>query len=110
MGRSYFFLMLPNGTVIVRQDTAGQERFRTITASYYRGAQGIILGVCRLLTLSAYLTHLNLAVYDVANRETFDALPRWHSELEAHVSDSVVKIVVGNKVDKVMDLFEKRLS
>ena len=27
------------------QDTAGQERFRTITSSYYRGAQGVILGV-----------------------------------------------------------------
>jgi len=26
-------------------DTAGQERFRTLTASYYRGAHGIILGV-----------------------------------------------------------------
>ena len=24
-------------------DTAGQERFRTITSSYYRGAQGIII-------------------------------------------------------------------
>ncbi|KAF9608252.1 hypothetical protein IFM89_008537 [Coptis chinensis] len=24
-------------------DTAGQERFRTLTSSYYRGAQGIIL-------------------------------------------------------------------
>jgi len=63
-------------------DTAGQERFRTITSSYYRGAQGIIL------------------VYDVANRETFDALPKWYSELETYVSDSVVKIVVGNKLDK----------
>ena len=29
-----------------RQDTAGQERFRTITSSYYRGAQGVILGTC----------------------------------------------------------------
>jgi len=29
---------------VVLQDTAGQERFRTITSSYYRGAQGIILG------------------------------------------------------------------
>ncbi|TCD70355.1 hypothetical protein EIP91_003707 [Steccherinum ochraceum] len=63
-------------------DTAGQERFRTITSSYYRGAQGIIL------------------VYDVSNRETFDALPRWFSELETYVSDAVVKIIVGNKVDK----------
>jgi len=63
-------------------DTAGQERFRTITSSYYRGAQGIIL------------------VYDVSNRETFDALPRWYSELETYVSSSVVKILVGNKLDK----------
>jgi len=63
-------------------DTAGQERFRTITSSYYRGAQGIIL------------------VYDVANRESFDALPRWFSEMETYVSPSVVKIIVGNKLDK----------
>nr|GFB25488.1 Ras-related protein RABC1-like [Tanacetum cinerariifolium] len=26
-------------------DTAGQERFRTLTSSYYRGAQGIIMGM-----------------------------------------------------------------
>ncbi|KAI0694058.1 ras-domain-containing protein [Cytidiella melzeri] len=63
-------------------DTAGQERFRTITSSYYRGAQGIVL------------------VYDVANRESFDGLPKWFSELETYVSPAVVKIVVGNKVDK----------
>ncbi|ESK95465.1 gtp-binding protein yptv3 [Moniliophthora roreri MCA 2997] len=63
-------------------DTAGQERFRTITSSYYRGAQGIIL------------------VYDVSSRDSFDALPRWYSELGTYVSDSVVKILVGNKVDK----------
>lgn len=29
------------------QDTAGQERFRTLTPSYYRGAQGCILGECK---------------------------------------------------------------
>jgi len=63
-------------------DTAGQERFRTITASYYRGAQGIIL------------------VYDVSSRESFEALPRWLEELENYVPPEVVKIVVGNKLDK----------
>ncbi|KAG6870427.1 hypothetical protein C0993_004628, partial [Termitomyces sp. T159_Od127] len=41
-----------------------------------------------------------ISVYDVANRESFDALPRWYSELETYVSDSVVKILVGNKLDK----------
>ena len=30
---------------VCSQDTAGQERFRTITSSYYRGAQGVILGM-----------------------------------------------------------------
>jgi len=30
--------------VCVLMSSAGQERFRTLTSSYYRGAQGIILG------------------------------------------------------------------
>ncbi|KAI0271016.1 hypothetical protein BGY98DRAFT_218854 [Russula aff. rugulosa BPL654] len=58
--------------------------FRTITVSYYRGAQGVIL------------------VYDVSNRESFEALPRWSEELENYVPPEVVKIVVGNKLDKVL--------
>jgi hypothetical protein len=28
-------------------DTAGQEHFRTLTSSYYRGAQGIVFGACQ---------------------------------------------------------------
>jgi hypothetical protein len=28
----------------LRNNAAGQERFRTLTSSYYRGAQGIIMG------------------------------------------------------------------
>jgi hypothetical protein len=32
-------------------DTAGQERFRTLTSSYYRGAQGIVLGIYCILVL-----------------------------------------------------------
>ncbi|KIO10426.1 hypothetical protein M404DRAFT_995615 [Pisolithus tinctorius Marx 270] len=63
-------------------DTAGQERFRTITSSYYRGAQGIIV------------------VYDVANRETYDALSKWFTEIDTYVSSLVPKIIVGNKLDK----------
>jgi Ras-related protein Rab-18 len=81
------------------QDTAGQERFRTITSSYYRGAQGIILGACLHCCSAKYPD--SPTVYDVSNRESFDALPRWYSELETYVNDKVVKILVGNKVDKV---------
>ncbi|KAL7424768.1 Ras-related protein Rab-18-B [Cryptotrichosporon argae] len=65
-------------------DTAGQERFRTLTSSYYRGAQGVIL------------------VYDVSSRPTFDELVRWFREIEAYCADDVVKMVVGNKVDRAL--------
>ena len=93
----------PQSHHVIVQDTAGQERFRTITSSYYRGAQGIILGEYRRLLSRprGMLTWGPKIVYDVANRESFEALPRWFSELETYVSSSVVKILVGNKVDKV---------
>ncbi|XXG83622.1 hypothetical protein AAC387_Pa10g1335 [Persea americana] len=65
-------------------DTAGQERFRTLTTSYYRGAQGIIL------------------VYDVTRRETFtDLSDIWAKEIELYSSNQdCIKVLVGNKVDK----------
>merc|ERR1711871_27006 len=66
-------------------DTAGQERFRTLTSSYYRGAQGIAL------------------VYDVSRRDTFEALPQWLKEVDIYTpggGSSVVKLLVGNKIDK----------
>ncbi|XP_016480269.1 ras-related protein RABC2a [Nicotiana tabacum] len=65
-------------------DTAGQERFRTLTSSYYRGAQGIIL------------------VYDVTRRETFTNLSDvWAKEVELYSNNQdCVKMLVGNKVDK----------
>ncbi|XP_019455418.1 PREDICTED: ras-related protein RABC2a-like isoform X2 [Lupinus angustifolius] len=63
---------------------AGQERFRTLTSSYYRGAQGIIL------------------VYDVTRRETFTNLSEvWSKELELYsTNQDCVKMLVGNKVDR----------
>jgi Ras of Complex, Roc, domain of DAPkinase len=95
-------------SLLSEQDTAGQERFRTITSSYYRGAQGIILGMLSLpLSNMLNIFVLTRTVYDVSNRESFDALPRWYSELETYVSSSVVKVVVGNKVDKVSLLLSK---
>jgi len=42
-------------------------------------------------------------VYDVSSRESFEALPRWLEELENYVPPEVVKIVVGNKLDKVIN-------
>ncbi|KAG9072443.1 actin [Linnemannia hyalina] len=57
-------------------DTAGQERFRTLTSSYYR-------------------------VYDVSNRDSFNDLQTWFNELDTYCSSKeVVRMIVGNKVDK----------
>jgi Ras-related protein Rab-18 len=66
-------------------DTAGQERFRTLTSSYYRGAQGIIL------------------VYDVSRKDTFESLNTWLQEVEQFSMNGgkdVVKLLVGNKIDQ----------
>ncbi|KAI6188080.1 Ras-related protein Rab-30 [Aphelenchoides besseyi] len=71
-------------TVKVGEDKikAGQERFRSITQSYYRSAHAIVL------------------VYDVACQPSFDCLPEWLSEIEQYANRKVLKILVGNKVDK----------
>ncbi|CAI9778967.1 unnamed protein product [Fraxinus pennsylvanica] len=65
-------------------DTAGQERFRTLTSSYYRGAQGIVL------------------VYDVTRRDTFTNLSDvWAKEVELYsTNQDCIKMLVGNKVDR----------
>lgn len=41
------------------RDTAGQERFHTITTSYYRGAMGILL------------------VYDITQEKSFENIVKW---------------------------------
>jgi hypothetical protein len=50
------------------------------------------------------------AVYDVSSRESFEALPRWLEELENYVPPEVVKIVVGNKLDKVCVYLARSLA
>jgi small GTP-binding protein len=60
----------------------GQERFRTITASYFRGADGIVV------------------VYDVTNRESFQNVDRWLQELDKHADSGVKRVLIGNKCDK----------
>ena len=68
-------------------DTAGQERFRTIVSSYYRGAHGIIV------------------VYDVTDRQSFYKIQHWLKEIENYGTESVSKLIVGNK----SDLHDKRV-
>lgn len=62
-------------------DTAGQESFRSITRSYYRGAAGALL------------------VYDITRRETFNHLTRWLEEARQNANQSMVIMLIGNKSD-----------
>mmetsp|Transcript_34732 Transcript_34732/g.81087 ORF Transcript_34732/g.81087 Transcript_34732/m.81087 type:complete len:204 (+) Transcript_34732:78-689(+) len=63
-------------------DTAGQERFRTLTSSYYRGAQGIIL------------------VYDCTQRSSFDHVKFWQDEVRKYsTNQDAILMLVSNKVD-----------
>ena len=74
-------------------DTAGQERFRTLSTSYYRGAHGILF------------------VYDVTNRSTFDQMDNWFAEAEANTAAAAAGspgggtprcqfCLVGSKLDR----------
>jgi Ras-related protein Rab-8A len=63
-------------------DTAGQERFRKLTTAYYKNAKGIIL------------------VYDVTRRNSFEMVTFWMSEIQKHALAGVVKVLVGNQIDK----------
>ncbi|XP_022759837.1 ras-related protein RABB1c-like [Durio zibethinus] len=62
-------------------DTAGQESFRSITRSYYRGAAGALL------------------VYDITRRETFNHLASWLEEARQHANANMTVMLIGNKCD-----------
>ncbi|KAL3425141.1 GTP-binding protein ypt4 [Phlyctema vagabunda] len=62
-------------------DTAGTERFRSVSRSYYRGAAGAIL------------------VYDITSHSTFAGLPTFMNDARALASPNLTCLLVGNKVD-----------
>ena len=66
-------------------DTAGQESFRSITRSYYRGAIGVLL------------------VYDVTNVNSFENLPNWLKDSLDETNPNIGLVLVGNKSDLESD-------
>ena len=69
-------------------DTAGQERFRTLTSSFYRKSCGIFL------------------VYDISDETSFKNLTNWAKDIEYYATPKSVKILLGNK----SDLDEKKVT
>lgn len=62
-------------------DTAGQEKYRSIVQTYYKGATGIIL------------------VYSVNDRKSFHNVDSWMKQIKANAAENVLILLVANKRD-----------
>ena len=62
-------------------DTAGQEKYRSMTTYYYRGVNIIII------------------VFDVTNKISFEHVKDWIDNINNFAKMNVIKILVGNKID-----------
>ena len=62
-------------------DTAGQEKYRSITKLFINGSNIVIL------------------VYDITREETFKELPFWYETATNILGDNIIFGVCGNKID-----------
>lgn len=62
-------------------DTAGQETYKAITRAYYKGAHGAFV------------------VYDITDKNSFDSLDNWVSEVSSIANKRIIIIIIGNKSD-----------
>lgn len=62
-------------------DTAGQETYKSITRSYFRGASGALL------------------VFDITRPSTFASATQWLHDLRQIAEEGIVVVLVGNKSD-----------
>lgn len=62
-------------------DTAGAERFQSLTTSVYRNAHGVVL------------------IYDISERASFKSIEAWISQIHRHADTNVNIVLVGNKCD-----------
>ncbi|KAJ9132602.1 Rab GTPase family protein [Pleurostoma richardsiae] len=65
-------------------DTAGQETYKSVTRSYFRGASGALL------------------VFDLTRRSTFLHATDWLNDLRQIAEPDIVVVLVGNKADLTM--------
>ena len=66
-------------------DTAGQDRFRQLTNSFFRDADGVIV------------------VFDLSQSETFRNVNDWIQSIFKYKDKSLPIVLVGNKVDLVAE-------
>ena len=62
-------------------DTVGQERYKSMTSVYYKGAKGAFI------------------VYDITSRKSFDNVDKWIEEIKEKIPNYIKLLVIGNKID-----------
>lgn len=62
-------------------DTAGEERYKSLTSIYYRNADAVLI------------------VFDLSRGETFRSVPDWIENVKAQCGSDILITLVGNKCD-----------
>ena len=62
-------------------DTAGQEKYRSITSAYYKGSKGAFI------------------VYDITRKNSFDNVEKWINDLKIIGDPKINIMLIGNKID-----------
>ena len=75
-------------------DTAGEERFKAITKTYFKGSDGILL------------------LYDITNKESFENVENWIKSIQESIGDAstskYIVVLLGNKLDLVENQEKER--
>ena len=74
---------MKDGSIVKLQiwDTVGQERFRTITKSFFKGAHAIVL------------------IFSVIDSDSFNNVRKWITQIRDSADKDVILILAGNKND-----------
>lgn len=96
IGVDFATKQLSNGTKLQIWDTAGQESFRSISRSYYRGADAAI------------------AVFAMNNKQSFNKIKFWIDDFRS-INNTAVVVLVGSKCelnhevsqDQITELFHE---
>ena len=69
-------------------DIGGQERFRFLNRSFYKGANGALL------------------VFDLTREHTYIETKRWLSDMRSIMKDKIPVVLIGNKLDLIPEIGE----
>ena len=79
----YKSLQLENNEVIkiIIHDTAGQERFKSLSTNYIKKANGVLL------------------VYSITDKDSFNNISNWMNDIIDEAGDKIPIVLIGNKCD-----------